>query len=105
MKGHCWSCQFDCNVQPQANLCGCLECLFVTIHYMKIVLSLTYVITVVELVRHQWINSVQRITVIISWMDNMACSRNVDLRVGSDNIADLAFQFLTTCRCYTIWKF
>ena len=38
----------------------------------------------------------------------MACSKNVDLRVGSDDVADLASRFFTlfiACRCYSMSKF
>ena len=29
----------------------------------------------------------------VSWMENMVCSRNVDLRVCSDDVANLASRF------------
>ena len=32
---------------------------------------------------------------MVSWMVYMACSRNVDLRVCSDDVADLASRFFT----------
>ena len=37
----------------------------------------------------------------------MACSRNVDLSVCSDDVADLASRFFAlfiACRCYSMWK-
>ena len=41
-------------------------------------------------------------------MYNTACSRNVDLKVCDDDVADLALWFFTlfiTCRCYSICTF
>ena len=42
-----------------------------------------------------------------SWMVNMACSRNVDHSVCSDDVADLASRFFAlfiACRCHSMWK-
>ena len=55
---------------------------------------LANVITVVALDTCQKINNVRGITVVVSWMDNMACSRNVDIRVCSFNVAHLSSRLL-----------
>ena len=43
-------------------------------HYAEVFQCLTYLVTIIALVAHQEINNIQRITVIVFWMDNMACS-------------------------------
>ena len=64
--------------------------------------------TVVALVAHQEIKNVRGITVVVSWIMNMACIRNVDLRDCSDDVADLASRFFTlfiACRCCSMLNF
>ena len=63
-------------------------------------------ITIIALVMHQKISNVQGITVVVSWMDNIICSRNVDLRLCIDDFTYMAFHFFTffiACRCYSIY--
>ena len=46
-------------------------------------------------------------SVIVSWMVYMACYRNVDHSVCSDDVADLASRFFAlfiACRWRTLWK-
>ena len=108
-KGNWWNVKFDCNVKLPANLCGCLKCFFCGYSFLVDIFScLDYVITVVALVAHQEINNVRGITVIVYWTKNMACPSYFDVRVCSDDVADLAFRFFTlfiNSWCYSIWKF
>ena len=70
-------------------------------------LCLAYIITLIAFVAHQEINNIHGITVTVSKMYNMACSRNVDFKLYSDDVADLAFWFIILfiiCRYYSIWK-
>ena len=44
---------------------------------------------------------------MVSWMEDLACSRNVGLRACSDDVADLASRFYTpfiTCRFYDFMR-
>ena len=49
----------------------------------------------IALVTHQEINNVRGITNVVTWIDDTIRFRNVDLRICSDDVADLASLFYT----------